>query len=249
MAEIHGRLIVSHSHKPTKASTMCLQWWKQPLAVWKHILCPMPLPGTLSWALKSKSCGEMAPQKELSQTMGLISEKNLIDTWVKEHGIERGLIAEPAKKEESMLHGRQIMEDLEEKPVAEFGMGMPVTPEAALLRVAQQFRLLPAADDLAALRGGILRQRGISAAQLKSREAAGHGTAHPPNPHLKRRAEVLMKGSFDFMNFMSGPSPSTLRGLLGPDKLHGGLHPTPARGPRSPISGHPRAFSPTAIVV
>ncbi|KAK4819224.1 hypothetical protein QYF61_027054 [Mycteria americana] len=66
---------------------MCLQWWKQPPDGWKHILCPMPLPRTLSWALKSKSCGNMAPQKELSQTMGLISETTS-DTWAKEHGTE-----------------------------------------------------------------------------------------------------------------------------------------------------------------
>ncbi|KAK4807111.1 hypothetical protein QYF61_018452 [Mycteria americana] len=46
---------------------MCLQWWKQPLDGWKHTLYPMPLPGTLSWALKSKSHGDMAPQKELIQ--------------------------------------------------------------------------------------------------------------------------------------------------------------------------------------
>lgn len=51
------------------------------------------------------------------------------------------------------------------------------------------------------------------------------------------------------MNFMSGPSLSVLRGLPGPDKLHGGLHPTPAHGPRSPISGDPWAFSPTAAVL
>ncbi|KAK4828555.1 hypothetical protein QYF61_027524 [Mycteria americana] len=34
----------------------------------------MPPPGTLSWTLKSKSYGDMAPQKEMCQTMGLISE-------------------------------------------------------------------------------------------------------------------------------------------------------------------------------
>ncbi|KAK4819214.1 hypothetical protein QYF61_027044 [Mycteria americana] len=82
-----GRSIISHSNKPAKASAMCLQWWKQPPRGWKHILCPMPLPRTLSWALKSKSCGNMAPQKELSQTMGLISETTS-DTWAKEHGTE-----------------------------------------------------------------------------------------------------------------------------------------------------------------
>ncbi|KAK4818811.1 hypothetical protein QYF61_019740 [Mycteria americana] len=57
-----------------EGSAMCSAWWKQPPDGWKHILCPMPLPGTLSWSLKSKSCGDTAPQKELSQTMGLISE-------------------------------------------------------------------------------------------------------------------------------------------------------------------------------
>ncbi|GAB0189077.1 hypothetical protein GRJ2_001373000 [Grus japonensis] len=63
-----------NTHKPIKASIMFLQWWKQPLDGWKHIPCPMPPPGTLSWALKSKSCGDMACQKELSQTEGLISK-------------------------------------------------------------------------------------------------------------------------------------------------------------------------------
>lgn len=33
-----------------------------------------PLPHTTTWALKSMSYGNMAPQKELSQTVGLISE-------------------------------------------------------------------------------------------------------------------------------------------------------------------------------
>uniref|UniRef100_A0A8C3PKW3 RNase H type-1 domain-containing protein n=1 Tax=Calidris pygmaea TaxID=425635 RepID=A0A8C3PKW3_9CHAR len=65
---------ILHSHRPVKASTMCSQWWKQPLGGWKHTLCPMPPPGTPSWALKSKFCGDMAPQRELSQTTGLISE-------------------------------------------------------------------------------------------------------------------------------------------------------------------------------
>ncbi|GAB0207149.1 hypothetical protein GRJ2_003180500 [Grus japonensis] len=49
-----------------------LRMVEQPPDGWKHILCPMPLPGTPSWVLKSKSCGDMAPQRELSQTMGLI---------------------------------------------------------------------------------------------------------------------------------------------------------------------------------
>ncbi|GAB0207087.1 hypothetical protein GRJ2_003174300 [Grus japonensis] len=39
---------------------------------WKHIPFSMPPPVTLSRVLKSKSCGDMAPQKESSQTMGLI---------------------------------------------------------------------------------------------------------------------------------------------------------------------------------
>ncbi|KAK4825379.1 hypothetical protein QYF61_027145, partial [Mycteria americana] len=51
---------------------MCLPWWKQPPDGWKLILCPMLPPGTLSWALKSKSCGDTAPQRELSRTTGLI---------------------------------------------------------------------------------------------------------------------------------------------------------------------------------
>ncbi|KAK4826171.1 hypothetical protein QYF61_006033 [Mycteria americana] len=32
-----GRLIIPHSHKPAKASAMCLQWWKQPPNGWKRI--------------------------------------------------------------------------------------------------------------------------------------------------------------------------------------------------------------------
>ncbi|KAK4811328.1 hypothetical protein QYF61_024464, partial [Mycteria americana] len=56
---------------------MCSPWWKQPPDACKRILCPMPLPGTLSWALKSKSYGDMAPQRELSQTTGLIFQIHL----------------------------------------------------------------------------------------------------------------------------------------------------------------------------
>lgn len=55
------------------ASVTCLQWWKQ-LDIWKHIVCHMPLPKTLPWALKSKSCGNMVLQQELSQTTGLLSK-------------------------------------------------------------------------------------------------------------------------------------------------------------------------------
>ncbi|KAK4810554.1 hypothetical protein QYF61_004517, partial [Mycteria americana] len=82
-------------HAPTNPprQVLCaLQWWKQPPYGWKHMLCPMPLPGTLSWALKSKVYGDMAPQKELSgvptQFSGTHFQNNLIDTWAKEHGIE-----------------------------------------------------------------------------------------------------------------------------------------------------------------
>ncbi|KAK4825401.1 hypothetical protein QYF61_027167 [Mycteria americana] len=52
-----------------KASAMCLPWWKQPPDGRKLILCPMLSPGTLSWALKSKSCGDTAPQRELSHRL------------------------------------------------------------------------------------------------------------------------------------------------------------------------------------
>jgi len=37
---------------------------------WKPTLCPMPLPGIPSWALKNKSCGDMALPKQLSRTTG-----------------------------------------------------------------------------------------------------------------------------------------------------------------------------------
>jgi len=56
------------------ASAIYLQWWKQTLDGWKHILCPTPPPKISSWAIKYKSCGDVAPRKELSQTMGLISK-------------------------------------------------------------------------------------------------------------------------------------------------------------------------------
>ena len=55
-----GRSIIPRSHE---ASAMSLQWWKQPLDGWNHVLCPTPLPGMLSWASKSKFYGDMAPQK------------------------------------------------------------------------------------------------------------------------------------------------------------------------------------------
>ncbi|KAK4820752.1 hypothetical protein QYF61_005915, partial [Mycteria americana] len=61
-----GRLVISQFHKPTEAKTMCSPWWKQPSDGWKHILYPMPPPRTPSWALKSKSYGDMTPQKELT---------------------------------------------------------------------------------------------------------------------------------------------------------------------------------------
>lgn len=55
-----GMWITSHSHKFAMTNAMGLQWCKQP-------------PEILSWGLKSKSCGDMSPQEELSQMMGLIS--------------------------------------------------------------------------------------------------------------------------------------------------------------------------------
>jgi len=45
---------------------------------------PMPTPETLSWTLKNKSYGKMAPRKEVNQAMGFISK---ITTWDKEHGM------------------------------------------------------------------------------------------------------------------------------------------------------------------
>lgn len=46
-------------------------------------MCPVPHPTARipSWASKSKSCGDMEPQKEVSQTVGLI------DPWAREHNI------------------------------------------------------------------------------------------------------------------------------------------------------------------
>ena len=68
-----GSWTVPHSHKLPLHSHK-LQWWKQPLHGWKHIPCPMPLLEILSWTLQIKSCGNTAPQKELSQKTGLISK-------------------------------------------------------------------------------------------------------------------------------------------------------------------------------
>lgn len=67
-----------------QANTMLLQWWKKPPDGWKQMPRFVPPPETLSQALQSKSYGDVAPQKELRQIMGLIS----IGTWVKEHGIK-----------------------------------------------------------------------------------------------------------------------------------------------------------------
>ncbi|KAK4831741.1 hypothetical protein QYF61_018871 [Mycteria americana] len=61
---------------------MCLQWWKKPLDGWKHILCPVPPPGTLTWALKNKS------YERIESANGTHFQNNLIDTWANEHGIE-----------------------------------------------------------------------------------------------------------------------------------------------------------------
>lgn len=59
-------LITSHSPKPAKASTTCLQIAAQPLGGWRGTLCLMPAPGTPSQALKSKSCWDTAPLREAS---------------------------------------------------------------------------------------------------------------------------------------------------------------------------------------
>jgi len=65
------RVIISHSHKPTKATTMCLQLWRQPLETY---LVPHATAWDIILGIESKSCGAMALQKEMSQTMGLIFE-------------------------------------------------------------------------------------------------------------------------------------------------------------------------------
>lgn len=81
-----GRLTKSYSHKPAKASTTCLQWWKKTLDGWKYIPCPMSLLGILSWALKGKPSGDMTPQRELLDAGAHFW--NIIDTWAKECSIE-----------------------------------------------------------------------------------------------------------------------------------------------------------------
>lgn len=44
----------------------------------------MPLPKAPSWALKSKSCGDMEPELD----NGTYFKTCLTDTWVREHGTE-----------------------------------------------------------------------------------------------------------------------------------------------------------------
>ena len=43
--------MILYTHKLTIAVAMCLQWWKQLLDDWKHILCPMQPPEMLSQVL------------------------------------------------------------------------------------------------------------------------------------------------------------------------------------------------------
>lgn len=57
-----GKWITSQSFKLAMINTMCLQCCMQPLNGWKQITFPMPLP-EISWALKTKSCSDMAPRK------------------------------------------------------------------------------------------------------------------------------------------------------------------------------------------
>lgn len=53
---------------------MYLQWWKETLGGWKHILCSVLLHEILSWAFKRKLHGDMASQKEMNQKTELISK-------------------------------------------------------------------------------------------------------------------------------------------------------------------------------
>lgn len=68
-----GRLIISHSLKPTRVSAM----WEQTTEGWKHIQCLMPLPEILPWALGSTPRGDTVLQKELSWAMRLISKTTI----------------------------------------------------------------------------------------------------------------------------------------------------------------------------
>lgn len=76
-----GKLTVSHFHKSARGCAMCLLWWKPLQDGWRHISCPMKLSATLFWALKSKSCGTMAPQKEVAFTH---FQNRLSGTWAEE---------------------------------------------------------------------------------------------------------------------------------------------------------------------
>ncbi|KAK4824750.1 hypothetical protein QYF61_018222, partial [Mycteria americana] len=89
-----GRLIISHSHKPTKASTMCSPWWKQPPDGWKHIPCPM---GNISHApchhptilgLEKQLLWRHGTPERMESDNGTHFRNNFIDTWANEHGIE-----------------------------------------------------------------------------------------------------------------------------------------------------------------
>lgn len=81
-----GRSATPHCCKPAKASTMCLQRWKQPLDVCRRTPCFTPR--TPSWALRCNSCGNTVPQRELSQRVGLISK-----TAPQTHGPESTVVS------------------------------------------------------------------------------------------------------------------------------------------------------------
>ncbi|KAJ7407376.1 hypothetical protein BTVI_63414 [Pitangus sulphuratus] len=50
---------------------------------------PVPhAPEIPSWALKSKSCGDMAPQSKMESDSGTHFKNSLVTTWAREHGIE-----------------------------------------------------------------------------------------------------------------------------------------------------------------
>ncbi|KAK4821075.1 hypothetical protein QYF61_012417 [Mycteria americana] len=81
-----GRSIISHSHKPAKASAVCSPWWKQP---------PDPVPHATTWntilGLEKQVLWQHGTPERIESDNGTHFQNNLIDTWANEHGTEWNL--------------------------------------------------------------------------------------------------------------------------------------------------------------
>lgn len=78
-----GMWVTSLSHKPAMSITICLWWMKQPPDGWRHIPCH----STKYYLEKEVLWWHGTPERIESDSWTHL-QKNLIDTWAKEHGIE-----------------------------------------------------------------------------------------------------------------------------------------------------------------